>query len=199
MPRRLYLFRGGYSRAPTGRPDWNAENEEPVQIVAVASDGTKQTLTTSVLPGEAAELFNSEGQFEKLQSKALVTAIFTQWENVTRPAIASLLHLDSPIVVRSELMHQWRLLRNWLVHGGNTGVEKQYFEGASEMVELLGSQRGQPEITAVGVTKLMRKLQSLAVMVNPDNEDPLLEFPEDVQKPKLGPGERAIPLWHQGF
>ncbi len=185
--------------AQAGQKAWDVANQEPVQIVAVASDGTKRAIMTSVLPGEAAELFTTEGQFEKLQSKALVTAIFTHWESVTRPAIASLLHLDSPRVVRSELMHQWRLLRNWLVHGGNSGVEKQYFTRASEMVELLGSQRGQPEITAVGVIKLMGKLRSLAVMVNPDEEEPLLEFPEDARKPTLGPSERAIPLWHQGL
>ena len=185
--------------AQTGRPAWNEDNQEPVKIVAVASDGTKRAIQTSVSPKEAADLFSTEGQFEKLQSKALVTAIFTLWEGVTRPTIASLLNLESSRVVRSELMHQWRLLRNWLVHVGHSGVEKQYFERAGEMVALLGSQRGRPEITAVGVIKLMGKVRSLAIMVNPDDEEPLLEFPEDGPKPKLGPGERAIPLWHQGI
>ena len=192
-------FVAAMAGAQAGQKAWDAANQEPVRIVAVASDGIRRAIQTSVLRRAAAELFTTEGQFEKLQSKALVTAIFTHWEGVTKPAIASLLNLDNPRVVRSELMHQWRLLRNWLVHGGNAGVEKQYFERASEMVALLGSQRGQPEVTATGVLKLMGKLQSLAVMVNPDDEEPLLEFPVDAPKPKLGPGEQALPLWHQGL
>ena len=192
-------FVAAMAGALAGQQAWEAANQEPVRIVAVASDGVRRAIQTSVLPREATEMFTAEGQFEKLQSKALVTAIFTHWEGVTRPAIAPLLNLDSPRVVRSELMHQWRLLRNWLVHQGNSGVERQYFEQASEMVALLDSQRGQPEITATGVLELMGKLQSLAVMVNPDDEEPLLEFPEDAPKPKLGPGMQALPLWHQGL
>ena len=192
-------FVAAMAAAQTGRPAWNDEDQEPVQIVAITSDGSRRAIQTSVLPKEAADLFSTEGQFEKLQSKALVAAIFTLWEGVTRPTISSLLNLEDPRLVTSELMHQWRLLRNWLVHVGDSGVEKQYFERAGEMVALLGSQRGQPEITAEGVIKLMGKLRTLAIMVNPSDEEPLLEFPDDAPEPKLGPGERALPLWHQGI
>ena len=192
-------FVAAMAGAQAAQQAWSKAPQETVRIIAVAGDGTRQAIQTSVSSKEAAELFTTEGQFEKLQAKALVTAIFTHWEGVTRPAIASLLNLDSSGVVQSELMHQWRLLRNWLVHEGKQDAEKQYFERASDMVELLGSQPGQPEITGVGVTKLIGKLRALAVLVNPYDEEPLVSFPEDAATPTLGPGEEAIPLWHQGI
>lgn len=55
-------FVAAMAGAQTGRPAWNAENQEPVQIMAVASDGTKRAIQTSVLPKEAADLFSTEGQ-----------------------------------------------------------------------------------------------------------------------------------------
>ncbi len=180
------------------------EANEPVSIATALPDGSTRVTRTSVLGAEAAELFSSEGRFELLQAKSLVISIFAHWDSVTRPRIASLLDVGKTEDVESELMGAWRLLRNWLVHrDGN--AEKQFFRRARPMAQLLNSRPGTPEITTQGVLLIMERLQSLAVIVNPNKVEPFVKFPDLTaeQRAKLlqgrKPNEKIVALWHQGL
>ncbi len=180
------------------------EDNEPVSITTVLRSGSPRVMRTSVLGEEAAKLFTSEGKFEQLQAKSLVMSIFTHWDSVTRPRVASLLEVREKEDVESELMGAWRLLRNWLVHqDGN--AEEQYFRKAEALARLLDSRPGEPEITTQGVLLLMERLYSLTVIVNPDKVEPFVQFPElsAEQRAKLlqskDPNQTILSLWHQGL
>lgn len=180
------------------------EDEEPVSIATVLVNGSTRVVRTSVLGGEATALFSSEGKFEQLQAKALVMSIFTHWDSVTRPKVASLLDATETEEVESELMGAWRLLRNWLVHRSGR-AEEQYFDKAEALAGLLNSRPAEPEITTQGVLLLMERLQSLTVIVNPDKMEPIVQFPDlsAEQRAKLlqsrGPNQHILSLWHQGL
>ena len=106
-------------------------------------------------------------------------------------------------MVQSELMGQWRLLRNWLVHQGGD-VEEQYFSKATDLVMLLGSERGRPEVRTQEVMVLMTRLRSLAVLVNPNESETLVQFPDISPEQQehiyrsLGPEQLTIQIWHPG-
>ena len=173
--------------------------ESPVAVVSVREDGTTRLIRTRVRGGETTDAITRGAEFERLYARSHVISIFTLWEELIRPKIAEALGVDRNAVT-SELMGDWRRLRNWLVHP-NDSTEEDYFNNAQALSEALGSQRGRPEITAGGVLVLMERLNSLTVVVNPRNEEPLMQFvtpdPETWQKIQrsLGPNEKILPLW----
>ena len=160
------------------------EGNTPVTIELAENDAT-DLVRTRILGNEAIEMFSSGGRFERLQAKSLVTSVFTEWESVTRRKIATLLGVKSEDV-RSDLMGDWRRLRNWLLHKDGD-AEEQYFNDVEGMAGHLGSQSGEPEVTTPEVIKLMELLSSLVVIVNPDNVEPY--FPS----PMLGHEQRFRP------
>ena len=101
-------------------------------------------------------------------------------------------------------MGAWRLLRNWLVHGSGR-AEKQYFDKAEALAGLLNSRPAEPEITTQGILLLVERLQSLTVIVNPDQMEPIVQSPDvsAEQRAKLlqirGPNQHILSLWHQGL
>ena len=179
------------------------EDNEPVSITTEVGNGSTRVIRTGVLGREATELFAIEGKFEKLQARSLVMAIFTHWDSVTRPRIASRLGV-SERDVESQLMGEWRLLRNWLVHRDGD-AEEQYYRKAETLARLLDSRPGEPGITTQGVLLLMEQLRSLTVIVNPEGLEPFIQFPDlrPEERAKLwqgqGPGGRILPLWHEGL
>ncbi len=148
------------------------EGNTPVTIELSDNDAT-DLVRTRILGNEAIEMFSSEGRFEKLQARSFVIAIFTEWEAVTRRRLATLLGVK-PEDVQSNLMGDWRRLRNWLVHKDGD-AEKQYFDAGEGLARHLGSRRGEPEISTSEVFKLIEQLRSLVVIVNPGNVE--LYFP----------------------
>ena len=177
------------------------EDNEPVSITIALSERSTR-VQTSVRGEDAAKLFSSEGKFDQLQAKSLVMSIFTHWDSVTRPKIASLLGVRKKEDVESELMGQWRLLRNWLVHRDGD-AEEQYFRKADALAQLLDSRHGEPAITPGGVLALIKRLRSLAVIVNPDKLEPFVQFSDlsAEQQAKLTKrkDQRILPLWHEGL
>ena len=109
------------------------EGNTPVTIELAENDAT-DLVRTRILGNEAIEMFSSGGRFERLQARSLVTYVFTEWESVTRRKITTLLGVKSEDV-RSDLMGDWRRLRNWLLHKD-------------------GDARGWPDISARGVGSL---------------------------------------------
>ena len=144
------------------------ERNSPVTIEFSDNDAT-DLVRTRILGNAAIEMFSSGGRFERLQSRSLVIAIFTEWEAVTRRKLATLLGVKTDDI-KSDLLGGWRCLRNWLVHKDGD-AEEQYFDAEGGLAGYLGSRRGEPEVTTPQVFKLMDLLSSLLVIVNPDHPD----------------------------
>ena len=151
------------------------EGNTPVAIELSDNDAT-DLVRTRILGSEAIEMFSSGDRFEKLQARSFVIAIFTEWEAVTRRRLATFLGVK-PEDVQSNLMGDWRRLRNWLVHKDGD-AEKQYFDAGEGLARHLGSRRGEPEISTSEVVKLIEQLRSLVVIVNPGNVEPY--FPSEM-------------------
>lgn len=179
------------------------EENEPVSIVS-EGPGYRYKVPLGVTCREAIEMFNTGGKFEVAQARALVVSVFTFWEAATRPKLASILEIPRLEMVQSELMGQWRLLRNWLVHQGGD-VEEQYFSKAPDLVKLLGSERGRPEVRAQEVMVLMTRLRSLAILVNPNESETFVQFPDISPEQQehidrsLGPEQQTVQIWHTGI
>ena len=94
-------------------------------------------------------------------------SVFGHWEDTIRPNIQKLLGVPLD-TAQSDLMGELRLLRNWLTHpnvGGN--AEKEYFEGAQTLLQLLRSQPGKAEVNVGDAFLLMKRLNTLSITVNP--------------------------------
>ena len=143
--------------------------------IDVSDNDATDLVRTRILGNDATEMFSIGGRFERLQARSLVISIFTEWESVTRRKIATLLGVKADDV-KSNVMGDWRHLRNWLLHK-DSKAEEQYFNAVGGMAGHLGSQRGEPEVTTAQVFKLMEWLSSLAVIVNPDNVEPYFPSP----------------------
>ena len=103
-----------------------------------------------------------------------------------RPNIQKLLGLPLD-TAQSDLMGELRLLRNWLMHpnvGGN--AEKEYFEGAQTLLQLLRSQPGKAEVNVRDAFLLMKRLNTLSITVNPLKQEEIVQFvkvtPETLKK-----------------
>ena len=117
--------------------------------------------------------FSQDGSFQNLYGKAFVVFAYQIWEDFTRPRIAEALKVLKDDV-RADLMGEWRLLRNWVVHQTQK-AERDFFDGAPELARSLNLQAGMPEITGDMVAALMEKLNSLRIDVNPLSQPPAFE------------------------
>ena len=171
--------------------------DESVSIGSVYQDGVTRMVRTRVKRNEAIASF-SDDSFGKQHAKSFVLSAFSYWEDTIRPKIVKILgvHIKE---AESDIMGEWRLLRNWLTHptdGG--GAEEQYFSRAKTLPRVLNSQPGKPEVTVGDVFLLMGQLNSLRITVNPLNQEPLVSFvepdPETLAKIKrqLGPNGRIL-------
>ena len=140
------------------------------------------------------------GEFEKTYAKSFVIFTYQLWEEFARPKIAQALdtaHCD----VRSNLMGEWRHLRNWLVHPDEK-TEKAYFKNAKLLAKISGNLRpGKPEVKSDMVFPMMGCLNSLHVVVNPDGLSPGLDIGpldpkmEEQVSEQLEPGMSILPIW----
>ena len=125
------------------------------------------------------------------------------WEEFVRPTIAKALgvKLDD---VKSDLMGEWRHLRNWLVHPVED-TEQAYFKNAKILAGVAGDLRpGNPEVKADMVFPMMGYLNSLHVTVNPNRLSPALEITdldpkiaEQISKDTSESGMTEMPLWRR--
>ena len=160
-------------------------------------DGRRRYIRTKVNCSDAVTSFSDE-VFGTSLAKWFVLSIFSHWEDTVRPKIVEALGV--PIrEAESDIMGEWRLLRNWLEHPAPGGdAEQQYFSRAKALVRLLGSQPGKPEVTVDGTFSLMDQLNVLRITVNPLRQEPLVQFvapdPETlarIQK-QIGPNGRIL-------
>ena len=132
-----------------------------------------------------------------------VVLAYQRWEEFARPRIAEALgtkHAD----VKSDLMGEWRHLRNWLVHPDEK-TEEAYFKNADLLAKIPGSPRpGRPEVKSNMVMFMMGYLNCLHAVVNPDGLPPGLELSavDPSMKEQLSaqaePGYILQPIW-KGF
>ena len=175
----------------------NIGRDEPVRFICEYPDGSRRHFRTRIKGSEAVASFSDE-LFGKLYAKSFVLSIFSHWEDTIRPMIVTALGV--PIrEAESDVMGEWRLLRNWLEHPASGGdAEQQYFSRSKVLVRMLGSQRGKPEITVGDVFLLMEQLNALRITVNPLKQDPIVRFvtpdPETIAKiqSQLGPNDRIL-------
>lgn len=171
--------------------------DDPVSFGCEYPDGNRRHIRTMVKCSDAVASFSDE-VFGTSHAKWFVLSIFSHWEDTVRPRIVEALGV-SIREAESDIMGQWRLLRNWLEHPAPGGdAEQQYFSRAKALVRLLGSQPGKPEVTVGGAFLLMDQLNVLRITVNPFRQEPLVQFvtpdPETsakIQK-QLGPNDRIL-------
>ncbi len=175
----------------------NIAPDEPVAFGCEYADGSRRYIRTRVKCSEVTASFSDE-VFGKLYAKSFVLSIFSHWEHTIRPRIVEALGVPFR-EAGADLMGELRLLRNWLEHPIVDGdAEQQYFSHAKVLPQLLGSQRGKPEVTIGDVFLLMERLNALKITVNPLKREPIVQFvtPDSemmakIQK-QLGPNDRLI-------
>ena len=171
--------------------------KQSVSVGSIYANGETGTFHTKVNREEALGSLSDE-YFGQYHAKALVLSAFSLWEDTVRPNIQRLLGVPLN-TAKSDLMHELRLLRNWLTHPSIGGTaEKEYFEGAENLHELLESQPGRAEITVNGAFLLIAKLNNLSITVNPLGQEEIAKFvqlsPETLKRieSQLGPNDKIV-------
>ncbi len=167
-------------------------------------DGTVQAIWARIPLGKVIDAFSVGGEFEKTYAKAFVVFTYQLWEEFARPRIALALGVEHEDVA-SDLMGEWRHLRNLLVHPSKNN-EQTYFRNAKKLAKIQGGLRpGNFEVKAYMVFPMMGYLNSLHVIVNPNSLSPAIEIAE--LDPKIaeqvaidasGSGMSVMPVW-RGF
>ena len=175
----------------------NVGQDEPVSFGCEYPDGSRRAIRTRVRCSEAIASF-SDHMFGKLYAKSFVISIFSHWEDTIRPRIVKTLGVPFR-EAESDIMGEWRLLRNWLEHPASGGdAERQYFSRAKTLQRPLGSQRRKPEVTVGDVFLLIEQLNALRITVNPLRQEPIVRFvrpdPETLSKirEQMGPNDRIL-------
>ena len=181
-----------------------ATRDAPFTVSDIGRDGTVQAIWARVPLGEVLDAFSADGEFEKTYAKAFVVFTYQLWEEFARPKIADALGVKHDDVA-SDLMGEWRHLRNLLVHPSKEN-EQTYFKNAKLLAKIPGGLRpGNPEVKADLVFPMMGYLNSLHVIVNPNCLSPAIEIGE--LHPKIGEqisidasgsGMSVLPVW-RGF
>ena len=174
-----------------------------LSISEVNFDGTLRALWAQSPLGKVMDAFSPTGDFEKIFAKAFVLFAYQLWEQTTRPTIAQALGVGQNDV-GSDLMGEWRYLRNWLVHPEEK-TRAAYFENADMLARVLESlQEGNPEVTARNVFPLMGYLNSLHVIVNPNGLDPALmvtdldsKIAEQISNDASESSVTTVPIWRR--
>ena len=147
-----------------------AEQDEPFTINTYRPDGRVDSVLARVPLDSVIGAFTEAGDFERLYAKAFVVFTYQIWEEVARPKIATALKVEKPDHITSDLMGDWRHLRNWLVHRTKT-AESDFFKKAKMLPQILKLQPGDPSLTANEVAALMQHLNHMQVDVNPKSLD----------------------------
>ena len=92
----------------------NIDREKPLAVTTSDTDGKVAKVWAWLPQGKVFDAFSAGGEFEQTFAKAFVVFAYQRWEEFARPRIAEALgtkHAD----VKSDVMGEWRHLRNWLV------------------------------------------------------------------------------------
>ena len=182
----------------------DGDRDTPFAISTTDKAGRVSGIWAWMPKGTVFDAFSPGGEFETTFAKSFVVSAYHTWEEVTRHKIAQALgtsHND----VRSDLMGEWRHLRNWLVHPSEK-TERAYFKNTSLLARIPGSPSpgNVPKIKADMVLPMMGYLNHFNVIVNPDSLSPGMEITpldpalaEQIAR-ETKPGVVLAPIW-QGF
>ena len=181
----------------------NIDREKAFAVTTDDRDGNVEAVWAWLPRGKVFDAFSAGGEYEQIFAKAFVVFAYQRWEEFARPRIAEALgtkHAD----VKSDVMGEWRHLRNWLVHPDKK-TEEAYFKNADLLAKIPGSPRpGSPEIGSGMVTFMMGYLNCLHAVVNPDGLPPGIELgaldrrTEEQLSAQAEPGQILQPIW-RGF
>ena len=179
----------------------DANRDTPFAISTTDKDGKVSGIWAWLPKGKVFDAFSAGGEFETTFAKSFVVSAYQIWEEVTRPKIAQALgtsHND----VRSDLMGEWRHLRNWLVHPSEE-TEETYFKNASLLGKIPGGPApgNVPKIKSDMVLPMMGYLNHLRVIVNPGGLSPGMKITQldpalaDQVSRQTEPGVVLLPIW----
>ncbi len=138
---------------------------EPLRITTLRPDGRVAAVLAEMPAEEVIESIADAGAFECLYANSFVVSTYHLWEETIRPKIATAVRVD-PSHVRADLMGEWRLLRNWIIHRSEV-AEDEFFQKAKTLANELGLQRGNLSLTAYDVIHLVQRLNNMQIEINP--------------------------------
>ena len=145
------------------------QRDKPFTLSNLYPNGEERVLVQ--VPGDMViDAFSRGGSFELAYTKAFIVFAYHTWDEAARRKIASALKVKFTDV-KSDLMGEWRHLRNWIIHPSEN-TERDCFRKAKNMVRILGLQQGEPILTPDMAFMLMEYLDRMQVYVNPKS----LEF-----------------------
>ena len=120
---------------------------------------------------DVADAFSPNGLFETMHAKSFVIFAYQLWEEFARREIERLLEVELNDV-KSDQMAEWKHLRNYLVHPSEEN-QKSHFNNVSLLPKLpTQSDPNNPVVTADMMKPLLNCLNSLHIVVNPDDLEP---------------------------
>lgn len=142
-----------------------ASRGEPLRITTLRPDGREAAVLAQMPAEEVIESIADAGDFERLYANSFVVSTYHLWEETIRSKIASAMKVDSRHVT-ADLMGEWRLLRNWVIHRSQD-AEDDFFQKATALANALDLQRGNLSLTANVVLHLAQRLNNLQIEINP--------------------------------
>ena len=119
------------------------DDDKVFAVTTRGNDGNVDGVWAWLPQSKVFRAFSTGGEFETTFAKAFVISAYQLWEEYARPNVARALGISHKHV-RSDLMGEWRHLRNWLVHP-NDDTETKYFESADLLAKIPGGpQPGEP-------------------------------------------------------
>lgn len=143
-----------------------ADKGKPLSINTYRPNGRIDSVLASLSVEDIIEAVSSGGEFERLYAKSFVVFTYQIWNDVTRDQIAVALKLEDSKHVKSDLIGDLRLLRNWLLHPTKK-AEEQFFGSSKILARSLGLSRNDPSLTAGTIAVLMRHLNNMQVDIDP--------------------------------
>ena len=142
-----------------------ADQGVPLRIATLRPDGRDAAVLAETPATEVIESIADAGEFERLYANSFVVFAYHLWEETIRPKIADAIGVDRSDV-RADLMGEWRLLRNWIVHPSKE-AEDNFFRNAESLPGALGIARGDLSLTANSVIHLVLLLNNMRIEINP--------------------------------
>ena len=142
-----------------------ADRREPLRIMSLRPDGRVAAVLAEMPAEKVIESIADAGAFERLYANSFVVSTYHMWEETIRPKIAVAMKVDASHV-KADLMGEWRLLRNWIIHRSKD-AEEDFFQRAKFLANVLGLQRGNLSLTANNVMHLVQRLNNMQIEINP--------------------------------
>lgn len=182
----------------------NTDPEKPFAITSTDSHGKVSEIWAWLPHYTVLDAFSVDGKFETTFAKSFAIFAYQNREKVVRPTIAQALG-TSHAAVQSDLMGEWRHLRNWLMHPSSQ-TSNTYFKNADLLTKIPSGPKpgNSPTINSDMVLPMMGYLSHLKVLVNPNGLSPGIKigsFGSELATQlaeQAEHGKKIVPIW-RGF